>query len=74
MSGTPQGRTVVWCSACGRFHPGEPGRSTCPACGLPLRTVRCTRCGYEWTPLRGTPRTCANQSCRSPYYNRRRVR
>ena len=34
----------------------------------------CNRCGYEWTSKTKNPQTCANKSCRSPYWNKERVR
>ncbi len=37
------------------------------------RTVACKRCGYQWK-VRGTnPIRCANQRCKSPYWNRPHV-
>lgn len=36
-------------------------------------TLRCERCGYEWTPrTEGLPKVCANPKCKSPYWNRPR--
>jgi hypothetical protein len=37
------------------------------------KPVTCQRCGWTWAPYgRGTPARCANQVCRSPYWNRPR--
>lgn len=36
------------------------------------RVVTCNRCGYAWVMTK-TPGTCANQKCRSPYWNKERV-
>ena len=33
---------------------------------------RCSRCSYLWTS-KITPKTCANKSCRSPYWNKERA-
>ena len=34
----------------------------------------CNRCGYDWLSKTKSPGTCANQKCRSPYWNKIRVR
>lgn len=41
-----------------------------------LREIECIRCGYKWYPKKpGEPLCCANQKCKSRYWNRpRRVR
>ncbi|MHA1621618.1 MAG: hypothetical protein ACTSVO_05690 [Candidatus Heimdallarchaeaceae archaeon] len=31
--------------------------------------VRCTKCGWVWLPRFKNPKMCANQKCRSPYWN-----
>jgi hypothetical protein len=34
------------------------------------KPVTCLRCGWTWVPYgRGMPPRCANQTCRSPYWN-----
>jgi len=48
----------------------------CPHCKkrFDLKFV-CKRCGHEWTPrseLR--PKVCPNLKCKSPYWDRERVR
>jgi len=37
-----------------------------------LPTVKCNRCGHEWIPRVENPKWCAK--CRSPYWNKKRVR
>ncbi len=37
------------------------------------RTVTCKRCGHQWKVRGRNPIRCANQSCKSPYWNRPRV-
>ncbi len=40
-----------------------------------LPTLRCNRCGYEWYPRAPKlPGTCPNKACKSPYWNKARVR
>lgn len=34
----------------------------------------CNRCQYKWTSKAASPERCANPDCRSPYWNRERVR
>ncbi len=34
----------------------------------------CNRCENQWTSPNETPKTCANTSCRSPYWNKKRVK
>jgi len=43
---------------------------------MPLQIFHCLRCGYEWVGRRGrpAPKTCANPKCRSPYWDRERIR
>lgn len=37
------------------------------------KAVTCQRCGWTWVPYgRRVPARCANQACRSPYWNRPR--
>jgi hypothetical protein len=36
---------------------------------LELLLCRCSRCGYEWVTTKA-PLTCANQHCRSAYWQR----
>ena len=42
---------------------------------VPIIILKCLRCGNEWVQ-RGAhrPRTCANPKCRSPYWDRPRIR
>lgn len=48
-------------------------RSTISTIKLP--TLRCNRCGYEWFPRAPQhPAVCANKQCKSPYWNKKRVR
>ena len=39
-----------------------------------IRGNRCSRCGYEWVPrdFGDVPETCPK--CRSPYWNKARIR
>ena len=40
-----------------------------------IRPLKCTRCGYEWYPRTPQkPKYCANKKCRSPYWNRPKVK
>ena len=34
----------------------------------------CKRCNYKWTSKIELPGSCANQKCRSPYWDKERVR
>jgi len=34
----------------------------------------CNRCKYEWVGKLKTPKTCANPKCRTPYWNKPRIR
>ena len=34
----------------------------------------CNRCGHEWAGKLETPNTCANPKCRTPYWNKPRIR
>ena len=34
----------------------------------------CNRCNNPWTSRIKIPKTCANAKCRSPYWNKKRVR
>lgn len=68
--------TYIWCEACRLWQPVDPERfGTCPQCGRVTDVMKCIRCGYEWRPVRkGMPKRCANPSCRSPYYCKKKVR
>lgn len=46
----------------------------CPKCREYIHNLTCIRCGYEWAPnnFNKLPRCCP--SCKSPYWNRPRVR
>lgn len=35
---------------------------------------KCLRCNYEWVSKAFSPGSCANQKCRSPYWDKERVR
>lgn len=38
-----------------------------------IQLCTCTRCGFRWFPRnQDKPRTCANQKCRSPYWDKPR--
>jgi predicted Zn-ribbon and HTH transcriptional regulator len=37
---------------------------------IKLKTLKCLRCGYEWTPRREDVRQCPK--CKSVYWNERR--
>ena len=40
-----------------------------------IKKLTCKRCGYTWWPKSPKkPITCANPKCRSPYWNKLRVR
>lgn len=50
------------------------GLTICPHCDGKL-TLKCLRCGWEWVRRsRQEPRVCPNRSCKSPYWNRERVK
>ena len=34
----------------------------------------CLRCDFNWTSKAASPGSCANQKCRSPYWNKERIR
>lgn len=68
---------VIWCPGCGGFvHVDESWTADrlCPGCGTHVPRNRCSRCGADWVPREpaGWPLTCPR--CRSPYWNRARVR
>jgi DNA-directed RNA polymerase subunit RPC12/RpoP len=46
----------------------------CPHCGFQFDVnFICNRCGHKWTPREnGEPKVCPN--CKSPYWNKERVR
>ena len=71
------GTLYIWCKMCGKWFSTSKETYTgdCPACGTPVSTMKCMRCGYEWVPRTpGIPRRCAGGACRSPYYNKKRIR
>lgn len=44
---------------------------------IKLNVYTCTRCGYQWVQSpRATdrPKNCASKKCKSPYWDRPRVR
>lgn len=71
-----RGKLVLYCNRCNHYFKisEEKFRGVCPKCGEPLDTYRCTRCGHEWFPKEygKMPKFCAK--CRSPYWNRERIR
>ena len=69
-----KGTLLVWCENCGTFvRSGDSFAGKCVRCGMPVTTMKCTRCGYKWWLRRPTlPKVCPK--CCSPYYNRERVR
>jgi hypothetical protein len=52
-------------------------KTKCPHCKkeFELPRLKCKRCGHEWA-RRGDelPRVCPNPECKSPYWDRERVR
>jgi len=50
------------------------GMAKCPNCGHEFNVeFVCNRCGHKWVPREnGEPKVCP--SCKSPYWNRERVR
>ena len=42
---------------------------------MPIEKEKCLRCGYSWYPRKpGKPKYCANKKCRSPYWNKSKIR
>ena len=41
---------------------------------LKVNVHRCNRCKHEWAGKIENPKTCANPKCRTPYWNKPRVR
>jgi len=39
-----------------------------------LNSHSCNRCEYEWLSKIENPKTCANPKCRTPYWNKPRIR
>lgn len=35
---------------------------------------KCNRCDNQWISKIKNPKTCPNKTCRSPYWNKKRVR
>lgn len=73
---TLQGQMLMWCASCRVFFPTSEASFdwTCPRCRQAVRTLRCYRCGHEWTPrAQSLPRCCAGKTCKSPYWNRARM-
>ena len=48
----------------------------CPHCGFEFEyMLKCNRCGHTWVPRNNElPTSCPNPECRSPYWNKPRVR
>lgn len=72
-----KGRLMVYCQNCNKYYimNDEQFNWTCPGCGALMLCMRCTRCGYKWN-VRKTgklPKICANEKCKSPYWNRERI-
>lgn len=72
-----RGRMVIWCEACQQWFGTNEGTFhwECPKCGSDTKVMKCTRCGHRWKPRTfGTkvPTVCAG--CRSPYFDRLRMR
>lgn len=74
-----QGERIMWCPSCNDWF-RSPTRDPkdrsfdwqCPRCRMPIRKLRCSRCGHVWTPSGDLlPTACAK--CKSPYWNRMRV-
>lgn len=70
------GETVLWCENCARFVriDEETYDGRCPECKGQIFKMKCTRCSNEWYPRSpiALPGTCPH--CKSPYYNKTRVR
>ena len=73
-----QGHRLIWCVVCDRYMRIPPTdaekefRWQCDRCGSPIKRMRCTRCGYMWTPVgEKLPQSCPK--CHSPYWNRERM-
>jgi uncharacterized paraquat-inducible protein A len=51
---------------------------TCPSCGHEFEPQKlvCTRCGHEWYAKdpNKLPKVCPNLKCKSPYWDRERIR
>ena len=41
---------------------------------LEFKINTCNRCNYKWVGKIETPNTCANSQCRTPYWNKPRIR
>jgi DNA-directed RNA polymerase subunit RPC12/RpoP len=52
----------------------EIGMAKCPHCGFVFNIeYECNRCNHKWVPREnGEPKVCP--SCKSPYWNKERVR
>ena len=48
----------------------------CPNCHFKFEwKLKCNRCGHSWTPRSDElPTVCPNPKCKSPYWNKPRVR
>lgn len=68
-------RYDMLCAECGRraLIPENVFDGKCPSCGAPYTLLTCTRCSNVWR-MRGSrcPRVCP--LCKSPYWNRERIR
>ena len=51
-------------------------RVECPHCKRKFDLkLKCNRCEHEWTPRSDKlPKVCPNPDCKSPYWNKERVR
>ena len=76
MSMRREGRLMMYCDTCNVnfVMARQKFDGTCPRCGEFLRRFRCSRCGHMWTPRdwRRLPDVCPR--CKSPYWNRERVK
>lgn len=63
------------CAVCDRwFRVGAGWDGLCPRCGLTVSVMTCSRCGHTWSPrdMARRPQRCP--SCKSPYWDRERLR
>lgn len=52
---------------------------TCPNCGKDFdlnQKLKCLRCGHEWYAKdpNKLPKVCPNPKCKSPYWDRERIK
>lgn len=70
------GRMIMYCPTCNRNFATSDDRfaGECTACGMPVFVRRCTRCGHQWRARRITYISKVCPKCKSPYWNRERIR